>query len=43
MTLQEKKSQIENGHYIPSIMVLKRIADGLNKRISIEFIDEEEL
>ena len=35
-------SKIENGHYVPSIPVLKRIADGLEKRLTIEFIDETE-
>ena len=33
----------ENGRYIPSIVILKRIADGLNMRMSIEFLEEEEI
>lgn len=39
---QANISKIENGHYIPTIPVLKRIADGLEKRLYIEFIDEME-
>ena len=39
---QANISRIENGHYIPSIPVLKRIADGLDKRLVIEFVDETE-
>jgi len=40
---QANISKIENGRYIPSIVILKRIADGLNKRMSIEFLEEEEI
>jgi DNA-binding XRE family transcriptional regulator len=36
---QANISKIENGNYHPSLMILKRIADGLRKRLSIEFID----
>ena len=39
---QANISKIENGYYIPSIPVLKRIADGLEKRLYIEFIEEME-
>ena len=39
---QANISKIENGRFIPSITVLKRIADGLEKRLSIEFTDIEE-
>ena len=39
---QANISKIENGRYIPSIPVLKRIADGLEKRLTIEFTDETE-
>ena len=35
-------SKIENGYHVPSLAILKRIADGLGKRLSIEFIDQEE-
>lgn len=36
---QANISKIENGHYVPSIPVLKRLADGLDKRLSIDFLD----
>ena len=39
---QANMSKIENGYYIPSISILKRIADGLDKRLSVEFVDIEE-
>lgn len=39
---QANISKIENGHYVPSIPVLKRIADGLEKRLTIDLIDETE-
>ena len=39
---QANISKIENGRYIPSIPVLKRIAGGLEKRLTIEFTDETE-
>lgn len=39
---QANISKIENGRYIPSVIVLKRIADGLGKRLYIEFSDELE-
>lgn len=39
---QANISKIENGYYVPSIPVLKRIAEGLEKRLTIEFIDETE-
>lgn len=39
---QANISKIENGYYVPSIPVLKRIADGLEKRLTIDFIDEAE-
>ena len=40
---QANISKIENGSYRPSISILKRIADGLGKRLIIEFIDREEM
>lgn len=40
---QANISKIENGSYRPSIPVLKRIADGLGKRLIIEFADREEV
>ena len=36
---QANISKIENGHYIPSIDILKRIADALGKRLIVDFID----
>ncbi len=40
---QANISKIENGSYRPSILILKRIADGLGKRLIIEFVDREEV
>lgn len=40
---QANISKIENGSYRPSIPILKRIADGLGKRLIIEFADREEV
>ena len=40
---QANISKIENGSYKPSISILKRIADGLGKRLVIEFTDGEEV
>lgn len=39
---QANISKIENGRSIPSLPVLKRLADGLGRRLVIEFIREEE-
>ncbi len=36
---QANISKIENGHYLPSLLILKRLADGLNRRLVIDFID----
>lgn len=38
---QANLSRIENGSYTPSLSVLKRIADGLGKRVVIIFEDQE--
>lgn len=40
---QANISKIENGSCKPSIPILKRIADGLGKRLVIEFADREEV
>jgi len=40
---QANISKIENGSYRPSLPILKRIADGLGKRLVIEFADHEEV
>lgn len=39
---QANISKIENGHSIPSLPVLKRLADGLGKRLVVEFVEGEE-
>ena len=36
---QANISRIENGHYLPSLLILKRLADGLGRRLTIDFID----
>lgn len=38
---QANISKIENGHYLPSLAILKRLADGLGRRLVIEFVDLE--
>ena len=38
---QSNISKIENGHYIPSIEILKRIADALGKRLVVDFVNIE--
>ena len=40
---QANISKIENESYCPSIAVLKRLATAMNKRLKIEFLDEEEV
>ena len=39
---QSNISKIENGNYVPSLLVLKRIADALGCRILIDFIINSE-
>ena len=39
---QANISKIENGNYNPSISILKRIAEGMGKRLVINFISLEE-
>lgn len=36
---QANISKIENGYYIPSVDILKRIADAFGKRLIVDFID----
>ena len=38
---QANISKIENSHYLPSLLVLKRLADGLGRRLVIDFVDLE--
>ena len=40
---QANISKIENGNYKPSVTTLNKIADGLGKRLVVDFIDEEEV
>ena len=39
---QSNISKIENGSYHPSIATIKRIADSLDKRLIIDFAEEED-
>ena len=39
---QANISKIENGYSIPSLPVLKRLADGLGKRLIVDFVEEGE-
>lgn len=36
---QSNISKIENGHYLPTITILQRLASALEKKLVIEFID----
>ena len=38
---QANISKIENGNYIPSLQILKRLAGGLSRRLVIDFVDIE--
>jgi len=40
---QSNISKMENGNYIPSLTILKRIANGLGKRLIIDLIDREDI
>lgn len=39
---QANISKIENGHYLPSLTILKRLADGLGRRLVVDFVDLEQ-
>lgn len=39
---QANISKIENGHYLPSLTILKRLADALGKRLVVDFVDYKE-
>lgn len=39
---QANISKIENGKYLPSLAVLKRLCDGLGKKLVLDFVDFEE-
>ena len=34
-------SKIENGHAVPTLPVLKRLADAMGKRLVVDFADKE--
>lgn len=36
---QANISKIENGHYLPSLLILKRLADAFGRRLVIDFVD----
>ena len=39
---QASISKFENGHNVPSLQILQRLADGLGKRLIVDFIEPEE-
>ena len=39
---QANISKIENGKYLPSLLILKRLCDGLGKKLVVDFVDFEE-
>lgn len=39
---QSNISKFETGYNVPSIQILKRIADGLGKRLIIDFVEAED-
>lgn len=39
---QANISKIENGTYLPSIKILNKIAQGLGKKLVVDFINREE-
>lgn len=39
---QANISKMENGSYLPSVPILKRISEALGKRLIIDFADREE-
>lgn len=39
---QANISKIETGHSVPSLPVLKRLADGMGRRLVIDFVMDEE-
>ena len=36
------KLLFENGHNVPSLQILQRLADGLGKRLIVDFVEPEE-
>ena len=39
---QASISKFENGHNVPSLQILQRLADGLGKRLIVDFVEPEE-
>ncbi len=39
---QASISKFENGHNVPSLQILQRLADGLGKRLIIDLVEPEE-
>lgn len=39
---QASISKFENGYNVPSLQILQRLADGLGKRLIIDFVEPEE-
>lgn len=39
---QASISKFENGHNVPSLQILQRLADGLEKRLIVDFVEPEE-
>ncbi len=39
---QASISKFENGHNVPSLQILQRLADGLGKMLIIDFVEPEE-
>ena len=39
---QANISKIENGKYLPSLLIFKRLCDGLGKKLVVDFVDFEE-
>ena len=39
---QANISKIEIGKYLPSLLILKRLCDGLGKKLVVDFVDFEE-
>lgn len=39
---QASISKFENGHNVPSLQILQRLAEGLGKRLIVDFVEPEE-
>lgn len=39
---QANISKIENGRYLPSLLILKKLGDGLGKKLVIDYVDFED-